>query len=103
MSEEFWKANPQMLNALSRETQELTKLLDSAFKLKQIRSQIESLGVMQVPSGEYPPPGDLSHLTAQKVASVLAAMDVLDTAFLTPTNLAGVTLTPIAAINQVIR
>ena len=103
MSEAFWKANPQMLNALSEETQELRRLLNSAFLLKQIRSRIESLGVPQVPSENYPPPGDLSHLTAQKVASVLAAMDVLDAAFMAPVNLAGVTLPPIAAINQVIR
>ena len=103
MSDEFWKANPQILNALSRETQELAKLLDVTFKLKQIRLQLESLGVSQIPAENYPPPGDLSHLTAQRVASVLAAMDVLDAAFANPVNLAGVTLPPAAVINQVIR
>jgi hypothetical protein len=91
------------MNALSTEVQQIRALYDTVFDLKATRARLESLGVATLTDPDYQGAGDLNHLSAQKVQSLLAAMDVLDAAFLTPADLAGVTAPPIKAMVDVIR
>lgn len=104
-------ADPQVQNALSRENDGMAKLRRLVFELKETRVDLEVHGVTKMTDEQFAAAitdengrkGDLSHMTVQKVKTLLAAMDALDAVLLAPTDLAGVTTTPLAAISAVIR
>lgn len=95
----------QIQAALAAEAQAVKSLYNDVFRLKAIRAQLELLGVPQMTAEEFTAvaTGNVNHLTLAAVLQLLAAMDVLDAAFLTPVSLAGVTMPPVAAVVAVIR
>ena len=98
-------ADPQVQNALSLEVQGVATLFATVFELKKGRARLEALGVPRMTDEELSASaaGDLSHITGGKVRRLLAALDVLDAALLTPVALDGATLPPVKALVDVIR
>ena len=98
-------ADPQVQNALSATAAGQRQLLDTIVLLKGLRIRLDSLGVPRMTDEQLTDSlvGELSHLSRGKVRRLLAAMDVLDAALLTPADLDGVTLPPVKAVVDVIR
>jgi hypothetical protein len=88
----------QILNALSLEVAALRQLYETTFQLKAIRAKLQLLGVSQLPADTMFP-GELGHVTPIKITAIFAAMDALDTVFLTP---AANGIPPIKAIVDMI-
>lgn len=98
--------NPQVSQALKTEISLVSSLWDVVFALKKTRATLTFLGVpgMTPEALAEVATGDLSHLDAGKITRLLAAMDALDAALLTPIELsAGVTAPPAKALVDVIR
>jgi hypothetical protein len=73
----------QILNALSLEVGALKQLWETTFLLKSIRAKLQLLGVSQLPVDTVFP-GDISHVTMDRLTAIFSAMDALDAVFLTP-------------------
>lgn len=96
-------ANVQQINALSRQLRLAESLVDIVWQLKRGRQAIDALQIGSLGPGDFPLAGELDHLTRANLAAALAAMDLLDKAFLAPTALAGQTRSPQDAILNVLR